>query len=650
MIIKFKYLVIFIAALSFCVKAKAQTTTGKWNGFEQVNFTIGAHKAYYVKPAKPLPGNPWVWRASFADWHIEMDTMLLSRGFYIAYVSVDDQYGSPYAMQVWDKFYQYLTKNIALAPKTSLEAVSRGGLYALNWAKRNPDKVNCIYAETPVYDFKSWPGNKGKGPGDTTLWKQLKQVYNFTEQQAISYKDNPIDNLEGLASFKVPVMNVIGLDDKLAPPAENSLLFAERYIALGGPVATYPVTEGPQELSGHHFPLKHAKEFADFIYYNSYPVKSVLPYNKYYTVRGGLPNFYNAVTVRKQATVGFLGGSITFNPGWRDKVCAFLKENYPQTDFHFIAAGIPSLGSLAHTFRVQRDILDSGKVDLLFVEAAVNDRGNLTDSLTQVRDLEGIVRQAKKSNPMMEVILMSLADGDKTGDYTKGITPIEIKNHELVATHYNSPSINLGREVYEKIKNNEFNWNDDFKDIHPAHFGQELYFATIKDLLFAAFKEAADSKHKPTAAKLPALLNKASFENGTYYNITNAQTDKTWTLDKNWDPKDGLSTRPGYINVPVLYSTQAGGTLTLPFTGTAVGMAIASGPDEGIVSYTIDGKTYKDIDLFTPYSTWLHIPTYLLFEGDLKRGKHTLILKITPNKNNASNGTACHIVYFLVNK
>jgi sialidase-1 len=90
-----------------------------------------------------------------------------------------------------------------------------------------------------------------------------------------------------------------------------------------------------------------------------------LPDSNYYQVRGGTNNFLYAVTHNKKATIAFLGGSITFNPGWRNKVITYLKERFPDTKFRFIMAGIPSLGSLPHAFRLKRDLLDSGKVDLL---------------------------------------------------------------------------------------------------------------------------------------------------------------------------------------------------------------------------------------------------------------------------------------------
>ena len=53
-------------------------------------------------------------------------------------------------------------RSMGLIQKVVLEGVSRGGLYVYRWAKNHPDTVACIYNDTPVCDFKSWPGAKGR--------------------------------------------------------------------------------------------------------------------------------------------------------------------------------------------------------------------------------------------------------------------------------------------------------------------------------------------------------------------------------------------------------------------------------------------------------------------------------------------------------
>ncbi|HTI07515.1 MAG TPA: SGNH/GDSL hydrolase family protein [Puia sp.] len=380
------------------------------------------------------------------------------------------------------------------------------------------------------------------------------------------------------------------------------------------------------------------------------PLRDTLPPSDYFTVRNGLPHALHAITVTKSVTVAFLGGSITYNPGWRDKTCTFLQEKFPTTHFHFIAAGIPSLGSLPHAFRLQRDVLDSGKVDLLFVETAVNDRVNGTDSLTQIRALEGIVRHAKKSNPSMDILFMSFADPSKTEDYEQGKIPPEVANHERIAGYYGFPSINLAKEVHDKIAHQEFSWKKDFKDIHPSPFGQELYFAAIRDLLNICLDSSRPGAPSVSGRSLPPPLDKASLVKGAYYNISNALVDKDWEYNTAWRPRDSLATRPGFVGVPMLVSTTPGATLTLPFKGTAIGMAVISGADAGILSWSVDEGPYQKTDLYTAWSSFLHLPWYILFRADLKEGPHQLKLTIDETKNPRSRGTACRIVYFLVNR
>jgi len=375
-----------------------------------------------------------------------------------------------------------------------------------------------------------------------------------------------------------------------------------------------------------------------------------LPFSRYNIQRNGLENARKAITVRKEATVAFLGGSITHNSGWRDLVCAYLKQEYPQTRFHFIAAGIPSLGSLPHAFRLQRDVLDSGKVDLLFLEAAVNDQVNHTDSAIQVRALEGIVMHARKSNPLMDIVMMSFADQDKTESYRTGGIPVSVANHELIAAHYGLPSVNLAKAVSDKLANKEFSWEKDFKDVHPSPFGQQLYFDAIKNLLDSVLVFEKGAIVKTGVKKLPAMLDKGSFTNGKYLSVDHAVADSKWVFNKNWTPEDQLPVRPGFVNVPVLLTTTEGASLSLKFKGNAVGIAIVSGADAGVLKYSIDNGPEKQIDTFTEWSRSLYLPWYLILGSNLTNTTHVLKLSVSTEKNKNSSGTACRIVNFLINK
>ncbi|HEV7346782.1 GDSL-type esterase/lipase family protein [Telluribacter sp.] len=645
--------IIYLLLIYLITGAHAQSTetTTSWKGFEKVDFTFQSTPAWYVKPKQALPGKPWVWRAHFPTWHTEMDSILLSRGFHVAYINTNDQFGHPKAMLLWDRFYDYLTREKGFAPKVALEGVSRGGLYVYGWAKRNPARVSCIYAEAPVLDPKSWPGGKGQGSGSPKDWARWRELYGLTEEQAAEFKDIPLNDLAGLAAFKVPIVHVIGLKDKIVPPEENTFPLVQNYLTLGGPISVYPMTRGEQKLEGHHFPIEQPEGFADFIYQHSVPVRKVLPSATYLVPNKGLASAYQTFTSTGKGTVAFLGGSITHNPGWRDKVDKYLQERFPTTQFTFIAAGIPSLGSTPHAFRFQRDVLAKGTPDLLFVESAVNDRTNGFSEQAQVRALEGILRQAYAANPAMNVVLMAFADPDKFGDYKQGKEPVEVAVHRRVAVHYGAPFINLAREVYDRTEAGEFSWKYDFKDLHPSPFGQEIYFQTMKELL----KQEPSANTSVQTPTLPAPLDPFAYEKGRYYPISEARDSPGFTINPSWIPQDKVGTRvggtrAGFVEVPVLTGEEAGATFTFDFKGKAVGIAVVSGPDAGTISYSIDGKKPQTLDLFTQWSTQLHLPWYLMLADELKPGKHRLKLTIADTKNPASTGNACRIVHFLVNE
>ncbi|PLK44589.1 SGNH/GDSL hydrolase family protein [Emticicia sp. TH156] len=380
------------------------------------------------------------------------------------------------------------------------------------------------------------------------------------------------------------------------------------------------------------------------------PGAGQLPKSAYVQARGGLNNFYRAVAQKQNITVAYLGGSITYNKGWRDKTSSYLKEQFPQKDFTFINAGIPSLGSLPHAFRFEQDVLNKGIPDLLFVEAAVNDHTNETDSLMQIWALEGIVRHAKKANPAVAIVMMAFADPDKTADYAQGKVPLEVQNQELVAAHYKLPSINLAKEVADRLQAKEFSWENDFKDLHPSPFGQELYYQTIRFLLDSAYKSYQTAK--PGSKKtthLPQALEGISLDKGRYVSVKEAHIQNGWQLIENWKPADGAGTREGFVNVPVLEATSPEALLTFEFTGNAVGLSVVSGPDTGEIGYKINNGPWQKMDLYTQWSSGLHLPWYKLLAAGLINKKHTLYLKMSESRNPKSKGTACRIVHFLVN-
>jgi len=266
-------LYVALSFVGFCdswnrVAADEESWPGRratWNGYDQFHFSVAERKCYVVVPKQAAPGNPWVWRARFPHYHAEMDIAIVGKGYHLAYVDVAGLLGSPQAVRIGDQFYEYLTARHGLAAKPALEGVSRGGLFVYNWAAKNPDKVACIYADTPVCDFKSWPGGKGKGLGSPGTWATCLKAYGLTEDEAIEYGKNPVDNVAPIASAKIPILHIVAENDRVVPPPENTYLLKERLEKLGATIEIISVPEGTEKSNGHHFEHPEPQRVVDFI-------------------------------------------------------------------------------------------------------------------------------------------------------------------------------------------------------------------------------------------------------------------------------------------------------------------------------------------------------------------------------------------------
>lgn len=267
------YLSVFICCvLSSTIYGQKEELEKKsnWKGFERVTFQFNGTNVQITKPKKSLPGNPWLWRARFPEYHAAIDSTLLAKGFHVAYVNTDNKFGSPKAVAVWNQFYDFVTDQYNLQEKVALHGHSRGGLFIYNWAKENPEKIACIYGDAVVCDFKSWPAGFGESKGSVNDWKKLKAEYGFeSDDVAKSYQNNPIDNLQRLADAKVPILHTISLKDKVVPAEENSLLLVHNYIRLGGTATVSPCNSGVQKSTGHHYQIDDPEMVVDFIIKNS---------------------------------------------------------------------------------------------------------------------------------------------------------------------------------------------------------------------------------------------------------------------------------------------------------------------------------------------------------------------------------------------
>lgn len=338
----------------------------------------------------------------------------------------------------------------------------------------------------------------------------------------------------------------------------------------------------------------------------------------------------NLLGILTGSCVAFVGGSITEMKGWKEKISKSLTERFPETKFEFIHAGIPSTGSSAGAFRLTYDVLSKGKIDLLFEEASVNDTGQSEER--DISGMEGIVRQVLKANPYTDLVMMYFVDPTKMFIYNSGKVPPTIEAHNRVAEHYQLPSLNLAKEITARINAKEFTWEGDFKGLHPSPFGYELFFQSMRSWLENCWKQAG-SPTKPKPQSIPSQMDPYSIVCGLYGNIHKADKSSGGRIDKKWSPTDKIRTRKRYVDVPILISSTPGAKIKFSFKGTAIGICNVSGPDAGILEYSIDGGKFQEEDLYTKNSNALYLNQYLVLYDTLTPAHHQLILRVSEMKN-----------------
>jgi lysophospholipase L1-like esterase len=606
-----------------------------WKGFDRYNFSYYGRNATVVVPQNPAKGNPWIMRPAFFGVYAQADSALLTKGFHVVYFDVTHLYGSPNARKLFNGFYDYLVKKYQFSGKVTLEGLSRGGMFVQNWAVKNPDKVACIYVDAPVCDIKSWPSRN-----NATLWNDFLKEYNITDAQADTLKCNPVDQAIELAKTKLSILSICGDADKAVPMLENSMVVRDKMVAAGGSmrfISKPGVDHHPHSLTDPtpivDFVLQHQPDYLQKHHIN---------------LRGNLNNSRLIFENEKVGRVAFLGGSITEMKGWHTIIMEQLKQRFPHTKFEFVEAGIGSTGTTPGAYRMKKDVLEKGKIDLLFVEAAVNDDTNGFDSIAQIRGMEGEVRQALLSNPNMDIVMQHFIYDAFIPVLNQGKTPAVIQNHDKVAEYYQIPSINQAQEIAERMQAGEFDWKQ-FGGTHPAPLGQKYYAAAIESLFDQMWSVSyPDMQVKPHV--LPEVpLNAFSYFNGKLVDPREAKVKKGWIYESPWTPKEKGTVREKNRNTAILEALTPGAELSLKFEGTAIGIYCLAGPNAGIIEYKVDGGKFKTLDLYTKWSGSLYIPWVYMFETELKDTKHKLTLKMSADKNTNSKGNACQIYYFTVN-
>jgi lysophospholipase L1-like esterase len=364
--------------------------------------------------------------------------------------------------------------------------------------------------------------------------------------------------------------------------------------------------------------------------------------------RGSYANSQLQFEKNKTGRVAFMGGSITQMNGYRPMVAALLQKRFPKTKFDFVNAGISSTCSTTGAFRLQSEVLAKGRVDLFFIEFAVNDDQDAAHARRDcIRGMEGILRQACTAQPHMDIVVTHFVNPGMLAQLRAGKVPLAIAAHETALKHYNVSTIFLAREVADRIAAGTLTWKE-FGGTHPKPAGNAIAAELIGHLLDAAWPKKLF--RKPIAHAMPEKpLDAGSYFDGHFLSPAKSANDSwTWHVPEWKKILGGFRSNP-FGGMKLLTTEQVGKETTVKFKGRALGAYVLAGPDAGVLEVSIDGGDWKRVDLYHRFSRGLHYPRTVMFATDLKAGAHTAKLRLSDKSNPLSKGTAARVLQFVVN-
>lgn len=362
----------------------------------------------------------------------------------------------------------------------------------------------------------------------------------------------------------------------------------------------------------------------------------------------GVSNFIARLEKERKAKVVFLGGSITQNQtGHTKMVPDWLQSQWPNVEFTFANAGLSSTCSTTGAFRLDREVISLGQVDLLIVEFAVNDDQDARhDRQTAIRGLEGIIRQYFEANPTGDVISVQFVNPAILAKVQAGEEAVSVAAHKAVARHYNVPCVNVGLALGREIAAGRMTWENDYKDTHPNpkgyQFASNLITKVIADTV---------SGETPQTVALPEPLDPFSYSGAVMVDPQVMSWLGGWkyeTVSEALLPVGSI--RGDFKAFKALRSDGAGDYLYHTFSGTMLGAFVLAGPDAGILEVSIDGGDWKKVDLYHEHSKGLNYPRSIILADGLTKSYHNAAIRVAAEKNPESKGNTATILYFEVNE
>ena len=220
-------------------------TESCWNGFKRIDFEFQGRKAILVFPKEENKTDKWMLKTEYFDAFPALDIEMVGKGWHLAYVSNQTRWCLDVDLDIKKAFADYLTKEYGLAEKCVPVGMSCGGMIAVKFAAKYPEKVSCLYLDAPVMNLLSCPCGVGMAGGD--MYQEMVDATGWTKSFLINFREHPVDKVPALYENHIPVMLVYGKDDLVVPYCENGAILEKYYREKGGIIQTIG-----KDHCGHH--------------------------------------------------------------------------------------------------------------------------------------------------------------------------------------------------------------------------------------------------------------------------------------------------------------------------------------------------------------------------------------------------------------
>ena len=220
-------------------------TRSEWNGFERIDFVFKDREALLIFPKDDVKTDKWMLKTEYFGAFPSLEIDMLKKGYHLAYLKNRSRWGTDDDQEVKRDLADFFVKEFGLRRRCVCVGMSCGGLHAVYFAAKYPERVAAIYLDAPVFNLLSCP--MGLGKAHNGMVEEFIGATGMTLIDLLNYRNHPIDQKEKLLAAKIPVVMVYGDSDESVPYDENGAHFEKFYREMGGTIEVYG-----KKNCGHH--------------------------------------------------------------------------------------------------------------------------------------------------------------------------------------------------------------------------------------------------------------------------------------------------------------------------------------------------------------------------------------------------------------